>query len=182
MSKIDDDLVDDDLLKILESTKKKKINCKKKGNRVELELCKKLTKHHGCNFSRSVGSGNRFSQVSNMPIHAKSTLVGDICVPEKYKWVIECKGGYDKDVDFSSVFEGGCSRIDSFIEQSENDAKTSGRMPIIMWKRSHQPWIAMVKTSNLNIDLEYKMNYKNWTIMSLDSLLQNTNNQFWFDL
>lgn len=176
----EEDLEVDDILGN-ENRRKKKVNGKKKGNRVELELCKKLTKHHGDTFSRSVGSGNRWGQVSHMPAHAKATLVGDICAPEKYKWVIECKGGYDDDVDFSSVFDGGCSRIDSFIEQSENDAKTSGRLPIIMWKRSRKPWLAMIKTIDFNQNLEYHMHYKNWSIVSLDALLKNTEKGFWFD-
>ncbi len=161
--------------------RKKKVNGKKKGNRVELQLCKKLSKHHGETFSRSVGSGNRWGQVSHMPAHAKQTLVGDICVPENYKWVIECKGGYDDDVDFSSVFDGGCARIDSFIKQSEHDAKTSGRLPIIMWKRSRKPWIAMIRKSDFKQNLEYQMVYKDWIIVSLDQLLKNTTKDFWFE-
>jgi len=176
----EEDLEVDDLLEN-EARRKKKVNGKKKGNRVELELCKLLTKHHGDTFSRSVGSGNRWGQVTHMPAHAKQTLVGDICAPEKYKWVIECKGGYDDDVDFSSVMDGGCSRIDSFIEQSENDAKTSGRLPIIMWKRSRKPWLAMVRAVDFNKQFDFQMRYKDWTIVSLDVLLANTDKEFWFD-
>lgn len=178
--KFEEDLEVDDIFENQER-RKKKVNGKKKGNRVELQLCKLLTKHHGETFSRSVGSGNRWGQVTHMPQHAKETLVGDICAPEKYKWVIECKGGYDDDVDFSSVMEGGCSRIDSFIEQSEKDAETSGRLPIIMWKRSRKPWITMVRAKDFNKQLDYQMHYKDWIIMSLDELLANTEKGFWFD-
>lgn len=176
----EDDFIVDDIFENQER-RKNKVNGKKKGNRVELELCKKLTKHHGDTFSRSIGSGNRWSQVAYMPQHAKQTLVGDICAPEKYKWVIECKGGYDEDVDFSGVMEGGCSRIDNFIEQSEKDAQTSGRLPIIMWKRSRKPWLAIVRAKDFDKQLTYQMCYKDWTIMSLNVLLENTEKGFWFD-
>lgn len=54
----EEDLEVDDILGN-ENRRKKKVNGKKKGNRVELELCKKLTKHHGDTFSRSVGSDRK---------------------------------------------------------------------------------------------------------------------------
>ena len=78
--------------------KKKKVNGKQKGNRTELHLCKMLTKHFEEEFSRALGSGARTSQVAHLPEHAKKTLTGDICVPEGFKWVIECKGGYEDDM------------------------------------------------------------------------------------
>lgn len=160
--------------------KKKKVNGKRKGNRVELELCKKLSDHFNDTFSRSVGSGNRWGQVSNMPEHAKITLIGDICVPEGFKWVVECKGGYDNDVDFSSVFEG-CSRIDEFIKQSEKDATQSNRLPIIMWKRSRKPWVAILRSKDVDVSLlAYSMRYKDWSILSLNSLLSQTMKEFWY--
>lgn len=177
-----EDLNIDDIFSIIEN-KKKKINGKKKGNRVELELCKKLTKHFNETFSRSVGSGNRWGQVSNMPEHAKQTLTGDICGPSKFKWVIEVKGGYDDDVDFSSVLENGCSRIDEFIKQSEKDSVISGRLPIIMWKRSRKPWVSMIRQNDLNIELNlsHYMIYNDWIIISLDKMLETTKREFWFN-
>jgi len=162
-----------------EKTVKKKINAKKKGNRVELTLCKLLTKHFDQEFSRSVGSGNRWSQVHHMPEHAKKTLVGDICVPENFKWVIECKGGYDE-IDLNGIFDGN-ARLDSFMEQSENDESQSGRQPMICWKRSRKPWLAMIKTEHIvDFDFEVIACYKNWKIVKLDDLLQNTDEKYWF--
>jgi len=160
---------------------KKKVNGKRKGNRVELELCKKLSEHFGDTFSRAVGSGNRWGQVSFMPTHAKKTLVGDICVPEGFKWVIECKGGYDDDVDFSSAFEG-CTRIDEFIKQSKKDAELSERMPIVFWKRSRKPWIAMLRGCDFTLPgLGCYLKYNDWIVLSLDNLLENTTKDYWYD-
>jgi hypothetical protein len=189
-----DDLFVDNVLGDLEKERKPKVKSKRKGNRVELELCKKLTEHFGEEFSRSVGSGNRWGQVNYLPEHARKTLVGDICVPEKFKWVIECKGGYDKDVDFSSVLDGGCARIDEFIEQSLHDHEQCGRLPIIFWKRSRKPWICMARSNDLydvvaraiNFYFSYKskqdrLNNYSWTIVSADALLKATGKPFWFE-
>lgn len=172
------DLQIEDILE--EKTVKKKVNAKKKGNRVELELCKLLTKYFGKEFSRSVGSGNRWSQVHHMPEHAKKTLVGDICVPEDFRWVIECKGGYEKEIDLNGIFEGN-SRLDAFMEQSTNDEGQSGRLPIICWKRSRKPWLAMVKDEHLvGHSFGVLIHYKNWSIIMLDELLANTDEKYWF--
>jgi len=176
-----DNLEIDDIFGDSDEDPKKKVNGKKKGNRVELELCKKLTKHFGDTFSRSVGSGNRWGQVASMPKHAKDTLLGDLCSPENFKWVIECKGGYDNDVDFSSVMDAGCSRIDEFIKQSEHDAQESGRLPIIMWKRSRKPWVAIVRSTDIDVSqITHYMRYNNWIAVSLDKLLSLTSKEYWY--
>jgi hypothetical protein len=178
-----EDLFVDDVLEEAKP-RKAKLKSKQKGNRVELELCKKLTKHFGDEFSRSVGSGNRWGQIDYLPKHARQTLLGDLCVPEGFKWVIECKGGYDSDVDFSSVLDGGCARIDEFIEQSTADAVQSGRKPIVFWKRSRKPWITMLQKKDLEGDhhwCHFCMKYKTWWILFTDALLENTDRDFWFE-
>src|SRR4051812_39447411 len=85
--------------------KKKKINSGNKGKNGERELCKLLTERFGQTFTRSVGSGNRWSQVANMPAHAIATYSGDLVPPsESFLWVIECKMGYpDIDLSFALV-------------------------------------------------------------------------------
>ena len=73
--------------------KKKKVDGKKKGNRTELDLVKILNKRFGTGFSRSVGSGNRWSQVNHLPKHARDVFSGDLVVPEGFLFTIESKGG-----------------------------------------------------------------------------------------
>lgn len=177
-----DDLEVEDLMAD-DGKEKKRVNGKRKGNRVELELCKLLEKHFGRAFSRSVGSGNRGSQVSYMPSHARKTFTGDICVPEGFKWVVECKGGYDNDVDFSSVLGGGCFRIDEFIKQSKKDEKQSGRKPMICWKRTRKPWIVFVKKSHVDVkNFKHHFAYNDWIVVSLNELLSlYSEDSFWFD-
>ena len=182
MDDLETDLEVDDLL--ANTGLKKKVNGKRKGNRVELELCKLLTKRFGKTFTRSVGSGNRFSQVAYMPSHAKDVFSGDICPPDgNFLWVIECKGGYDEDIDTSSLLVEGSSRLNEFIKQSEKDANQSGRKPIICWKRSRKPWIAIVRQSDVPSlqNFKYYIIYQDWVIISLEKMLAFYDNTFWFE-
>lgn len=169
-----EDLILDDL----SVEKKKKVNGKKKGNRVELQLAKLLSKRFGKPFSRSVGSGNRWSQVSNMPDHAKETLIGDLCCFSGFKYVVECKAGYGDAIDLNSIHDG-ISQIDKFIKQSEHDAELSGKLPIIIWKRNNKPWLAMIKKENaVGVFLDIFIMYNNWIIVSLNELLKQPD-EFW---
>lgn len=162
--------------------KKKKINSKKKGNRVELALTKLLTKRFDKPFSRSVGSGNRWGQVKGLPSHAKTTLSGDICPPEGFLWVIECKGGYDQ-IDLNRILEQKNSTIEMFIKQSLHDSATTGRKPIIMWKRDRLPWLVLILEKDAPpISLfKRRVHYDSWLILSLTELLDATPDSFWFE-
>ena len=170
-----EDLVNGNLVK------KKKNGCRK-GKTIERQLCKILTDHFKVSFTRSIGSGNRYGQVT-LSETAKQVFTGDISVPDGFKWVIESKGGYD-DIDMNSVFDGGITRLNKFIKQSLKDAEYCGRKPIICWKRSRKPWLVMILLEDLypfkeNIFL-YRINYLDWLIVNLDDLLKETNGKFWF--
>lgn len=176
---MDDRFVED----ILQNDKKKKkVNGKQKGNRTELNLCKMLTKHFGEEFSRAPGSGARTSQIQYLPEHAKKTLTGDICVPEGFKWVIECKGGYEDDMNLVNVCDGNVARLDEFIEQVTKDAEYCGRQPLILWKRNRKPWIAIVKHQDYVKDpCDNFIRYGDWVILNFEFLLENTKKRFWFE-
>ena len=177
-----DDLEIEDLLK--NNVKKKKVNGKAKGNRVELNLCKFLTKHFGEEFSLAPGSGARTSQVALLPEHAKKTLTGDICVPEGFKWVIECKGGYEDDMHLENILNGdeGMSRLDEFIQQVMKDADYCGRKPIILWKRNRKPWIAMIKSEEVLLHgFKNYIVYGDWRLLNFEQLLNSTDREFWYE-
>lgn len=195
----DQDLQIENLLE--NNVKKKKVDGKAKGNRVELNLCKFLTKHFGEEFSRAPGSGARTSQVAYLPEHAKKTLTGDICVPEGFRWVIECKGGYEDDMHLENILNGdeGLTRLDEFIEQVTKDAHYCGRKPIILWKRNRKSWIAMIKIEDSHfkkLDESYQIHYKQdgsfhmtdnfslykgWLILNFEQLLNCTEKEFWYE-
>lgn len=165
----DDDYFIEDVLK--NRNKKKKVDGKKKGGRVERELAKLLIGRFGEGFSRSIGSGNRTSQVF-LPKHALDIFSGDLVVPAGFKYAIECKGGYD-DIDLNNVFNGHCKGLDKFLDQVTKDSDNCGRKPLLMWKRTRKPWIAFVHNTDL---VGYKfpnyLIYGKWTGLSLEELLK----------
>jgi len=178
----DQDLLIENILDNNPKKKKKKVNGKSKGDRTELHLCKKLTEHFGEEFSRALGSGSRWSQVGQLPEHAKKTLSGDICVPEGFSWVIECKGGYESDINLTNVCDGDIARLDEFIEQVSRDAEYCGRKPIILWKRNRKPWLAIYREKDLPHHWFIRQIwYGDWRIVSFDALLKGTTRKIWFD-
>ena len=174
----------DDLSKKKEKPKKK-VDGKSKGDRTELHLCKLLADHFGEVFSRALGSGSRDKQV-NLPDHAKKALSGDICVPEFFKWIIECKGGYEDDMDAWNIVDGQLTQLDKFIEQVSRDADYTKRKAILCWKRNRKPWVAGIKSVDLlGVDLakEFpcRIIYGEWVLISLEKLLSVTSRDFWFE-
>ena len=89
----DEDFFTDDLLTDKKKRKQRKADGKRKGNRTELELVKVLNKRFGGGFSRSVGSGNRWGQVSHLPKHAQEVFSGDLIVC--YQGRAIAAGGYE---------------------------------------------------------------------------------------
>lgn len=184
---IDDKMleIDDILKKDTTTPKKKKKDGKAKGDRTELHLCKLLTKLFNVDFSRASGSGSRWSQVNNLPSHAKKSLTGDICIPENFLWVIESKGGYEESIDLNNAIDGKIPTIDSFIEQTKRDSEFCGRKPLICWKRNRKPWTAMIRLMDLspyNEEMfQYRFHYNDWIIVPLEVLISCTKNNFWFE-
>lgn len=159
--------------------KKKKLNSGGKGKRREREVAKILNERFGGGFSRSIGSGNRWSQVANLPKHAQDTFSGDLVTPENFAFTIESKGGYD-DVDLVSVFDGGHAQIDEFLEQAQFDANRCGRKPLVVWKKSRKPLIAIIRTADLpRLNWHYMLVYRNWTVVNFEELLKESD-AFWF--
>jgi|GEM_PF-1204622 len=169
---------------------KKKINGCRKGKSVERHLCKLLNGFFGqdANFSRSVGSGNRWSQV-NLSKQAKQVYSGDICVPEGFKWVIESKGGYEDDMELANAVDGSLPQLNKFIEQVSRDAEYTGRKPILCWKRNRKPWLACIRLEDFTpicIGFPCRLHYRYgedelWVMISLDKLLKETDRLYWFE-
>jgi hypothetical protein len=180
---MDDFERDLDLVDMEESKKmKKKVDGKAKGNRGELQLAKLLTAHFKMEFSRGVGSGNRWSQVTNMPQHAKDTFLGDLCVPEGFLWVIECKDGYEDDIDLGGL--KGFALLDEWMEKAVRDSTLSGRKPIICWKRKWKPWICFIRLEDFHDcypQCDHYLYYKGWFCTELEKLFEETKLTYWFD-
>lgn len=164
----DEDYIVDDISK---NKNRKKVNGKKKGNRTELELTKILSERFNSSFSRTVGSGSRWSQ-AQLPKHAIEVFSGDIVVPKNFNFAIESKGGYDS-IDLGSVFISGNKELDGFLEQAIDDAKRCNRKPMLCWKRTRKPWMAFLLSDDFpKNNFKYTIKYDKWIGVALEELLK----------
>lgn len=149
-----------------------KIDSKKKGNRAELALSKILSSRFNSCFTRSVGSGNRWSQVGEMTDSAKDCLVSDIVCPNGFRFTIECKSGY-KDVNLTGVFQKGNATIDAFMQQVLSDAIRSGKEPLVAFKPDRLGWIAFLPTRLLPVgsEFDFRLIYRDWSGIALEKIL-----------
>jgi hypothetical protein len=165
----DEDQVVED---ILSNRSKRKINSKKKGNRTELELAKILTKRFKKGFSRSVGSGNRWSQTAYLPKHAQDVFSSDLITPIEFKFILEVKGGYDG-IDLNSILVRGNSDLNKFLVQAFRDAKRCNKKPLLAWKRSRKPWLIFIlKKDLMDHSFTYSLCYNQWVGVSLDEFIK----------
>ena len=152
--------------------KKKKVDGGKKGKTAERELVKMFTARFGDGFSRSLGSGNRWGQVKNMPKHAKDTLTGDLCCPKGFKWVLESKNGYDE-IDLSLCMIKDNGQLNNFLDQVTKDVRRCDKKPMLLWKKTRRPWLAFMHTEELEgHHFKYKFTYGKWTAVALERLLE----------
>lgn len=158
---------------------KKKINSKDKGNRFERKICKVLNeKFQTTEFARSPGSG-AFATTHNLPEHLK--VHGDILTPKNFRFVIECKSGYNKE-SLSSVFNEK-SQLRKFIIQAKRDSEAEKKSFMLIVGQNNQKPIIITNTFvivdikpylNIMIDSEvYKM-------MLLEDFLKVEDTYFWF--
>jgi hypothetical protein len=162
----------DDILGDSDSPKKK--NSKNKGKRGELQLVNLLNKRfESQEFSRVVGSGNRWSHVA----YAKKDYIGDVVCPDDFRFCIECKFGY-AEIELVKALDGGDRQLDEFLTQAEDDAKRAKKSPLLCWKKDRRPFLVFIKAVDLphpypsNDFGAYYMRYRNWTIFTLSSLLE----------
>lgn len=170
----------DDITSI--SKKKRKADGGRKGKHGERLLCKLFTERFDKEFSRSIGSGNRWSQVANMPSHAKDTFTGDVCAPEGFLFSIESKNGYEDKIDLGNLFCSKNKTLDGWLKQAVKEAKDCGRLPLLCWKRKRKSWVVFIRIEDKpnkfdDSDLTY-MVYSNWHCLSLDNLLKSADSFF----
>ena len=176
----DDDLEIDD---ILENKKRKRgPKGKAKGKRGEAGIVDVLNSRFTTifskypnwgQFSRSLGSGNRWGQKVKLSSAATETFSGDLSVPDHFKFTIEVKNGYD-DIDLFNSFTGKNKPFDEFLEQATDDAERCGRNPLLIWKKTRKkPIAALHSFMPVNMILQNYFEYKLvWTILLLDDLLK----------
>ena len=156
--------------------KKPKIHSGHKGDRGEKAVIKLLADRFGLPFSRVPDSGARSSQVA-LPEELKSAYVGDIVCPINFLWCVECKNGYDADINFDTIFFKATknSQIDGFLDQATTDAKKIKRKPMLCWKKTGKPFLAFTHEHGLG---DYWFKYRDWYACPLTELLKLPDNVF----
>lgn len=183
----------DDLLNQAGNIKKRK-NSKRKGNRKELEICKKLTNHFKLNFNRVPNSG-AFGSTHKLSKNAQDVLMGDIICPPNFKFVIENKCGYDIDIInlFSNKNNTDTNTIIKFIEQSCKDSRVSNKIPLLIYSKDYREPICFVPVDYickyidkfnlylcLNFESETIKPYTKWYVISFEELLNKLDIDFFF--
>ena len=180
----------DDIIEEAETKQKRKKKSGKKGKRVELELVKRLNerfadlleKHPDWGqFSRSVGSGNRWGQRVHLSKAATDTYAGDITCPTNFLFSLESKGGYNE-IDVFTAFDGGHRELDAFLEQAEHDGTRTNRKPMLIWKKDRKLRLAFIKKHELEQpNTEYFMFYRDWLALDFENLMA-LGDEFFFEL
>lgn len=174
----------DDILNEHKNRKKRK-KSGDKGKRGERNLIEELeTRFPGKPFSRTLGSGNRWSQ-ARLTETAKKVFTGDIVTPEEFLFALECKHGYN-DIDLEKAIKRtasgkGNKLLDTFLEQAEKDGQRVDKMPMMCWKKDYQPWLAFLKSDNTPKDLKELpevLVYRDWVIIPLLKVLQKPDDFF----
>jgi hypothetical protein len=158
---------------------KKRINSKQKGSRAELELAKILTKRFGLPFAQvGVSSGARPKQVK-LDGYAIETFTGDLIVPEKFRFSVECKA-----VNVHVDLLDQSALLDKFLGQADSDAKSIDKLPMLCWKRNRKGWIAAVPARAFRFTgteiPAYCSRYRDWLVCKLETLLEAKSSCFWF--
>jgi len=133
-----------DLNKILhkgEFGKKPRVNSKRKGAAFERKIAQTLNERFNTtDFSRTPGSG-AFGSTHQLPQHL--IVHGDLITPENFKYVIECKNGYDVNLD--DIFKLK-SDFYKFILQAKTDAARAKREWMVIYKKNRQQELVIVET------------------------------------
>lgn len=157
----------DEILNHGEFKKKKRVNSRRKGNAFEREIAKILNaRFDTTEFCRSPGSG-AFATTHKLPQYMK--VHGDLITPENFKFILECKSGYD--ITFEDIFKPK-SDLYKFIDQAKRDAKKANKDWLVIYKKTrHKPFVVTSKKYSLNtvvvINDEYYV-YKLSDFLSLD--------------
>jgi len=112
----------------LKKTEKKRINSRTKGNTFERKVAEMLNERFKTtDFCRSPGSG-AFATTHKLPEHLQ--VYGDLITPKNFKFIIECKKGYNKE-GLESVFNPN-SILNEMIAQAARDSNKANRFFLLI--------------------------------------------------
>lgn len=167
-----------DLSKLRKKPKRK--NSRTKGNTFERQIAKLLNDRFKTEeFSRSPGSG-AFATTHTLPEHLK--IYGDLITPQKFKFCIECKKGYNNQ-NLYSLYNYS-SDFWKFIEQCEKDSQKCSKVPMVIFKQDRQPTLAIIPLwIEVTEDIKYIEinNKKHYRVYLFDELIKCWDSM-WFEL
>jgi|TARA_R110000744_G_scaffold75933_1_gene150743 hypothetical protein len=151
--------------------KKKKVNSRAKGNRFENKIAKMLNERFKTKeFCRSPGSG-AFATTHTLPEYLK--IYGDLITPERFKYVIEIKKGYNE--ERVSELLNPKSQIFNMIAQAHRDSKKSSRKFLLIIGQDRRDPMAITNELGLPVSgskISGTFNDVDVEMFRLDELLQ----------
>jgi len=150
----------------------KKVNSKRKGGTFENDIAKKLNNRFNTKeFCKTPGSG-AFATTHSLPKHIK--VYGDLIAPENFRFIIECKKGYDG-LRIADLFNHGCD-LWKWLRKLEKEEKFSGSSPLIVWKQDYKETLIIINQDTfldvliLNPKIE-NIKFNNYVIVSFRDFL-----------
>lgn len=160
--------------------KSKRINSKAKGGRFERKIAEILNKKFNTkDFCRTPGSG-AFATTHHLPEHLQ--VYGDLITPKDFKFIIECKSGYNKE-GIQSLLNIE-SNISDMIAQARRDSnKCSKKFLLILGQDRREPIVITDKDFRIYIDYSSPFctithGKDTYYLLSLDTLLKVSNSMF----
>lgn len=132
--------------------RKKATNGKQKGNSFERTIATTLSERFAAitgkekAFRRNPDSGSFFggsNQSRTKDYDTESAQYGDLITPKNFKWAIECKF-YKTAPSLNSVIQGKNEKWNAWLSQSNQDAKNSGKLAMLVVKYNQVDIMAFV--------------------------------------
>jgi hypothetical protein len=151
--------------------KKGRINSKAKGGRFERKIADLLNERFQTKeFCRTPGSG-AFATTHSLPEYLK--IYGDLIVPKGFKFIIECKSGYNKE-GICNIFNSN-SIISDMIAQAERDSIKCSKNYLLIIGNDRQDPIVITNDYFITMPEDYlamNINGRKLVAMKLGSLLK----------
>lgn len=157
--------------------RKKAVNGKKKGNRVELYFAKAFTERFKKDFKRAPMSGGwgTFNRQSDLT-EAKEVLSSDLVCPKNFLFSVEIKSRATFNFWDMLNEDTQNQEIKSWINQVELDAKSVNKKPLLIIKINNKKPFVLIESSLV----ESKMRYGKYSVLRFDYFLK-LKDEFFFE-
>lgn len=133
----------------LKKSKTKRVNSRRKGSNFQRDIAKKLNEIFGTkDFCPTPGSG-AFATTHDLPEHLQ--IYGDLITPKNFRFVIECKCGYD-DIRITDLFKFN-KGIWEFIDQVKRDSGKANKEWMVIFKQKRSD-ILMITAEGVLPEIE----------------------------